>query len=725
MLIGGILLGLLLGLWAGGRLSNLALIHLRWVGLLLVAVIIRFGTEALLNAGVVIVDTLRLPLLMLGFGLLLIGLWANRGYPGLGLAFVGILLNATVIAVNLGHMPVWDDALAAAGMTAADVTSDLHVIVEGTADDFLFGLLILGDVIPVPLPIIQNVASLGDVFLSLGLGFFLFASVVRVPTELEAYEEEAIRQRLLGIAASTRLPRPEGHAVAAETGLAPSIAETAALDRAVFLGSGTTGLATPALAPLPAGPSTEFDRELVESAAAAGAFDEGVTVPGATPGAPAITLPRPSPETLERVRRHPYVRLALNGSFSALWAGQLVSLFGDRINQVALAAAVFAVTGSEALMAFVFFAAVIPNLIISPIAGTFVDRWDRKEVLIVSDLLRAAVVLLLPVAIVANVFLIYPFVFLLTTISIFFRPARVAILPGIVRRDELVTANSALWVGETMADVIGYPLAGLFILAIGSALPVAFWLDAATYIASAALLTTIVVRSPAEIAAEAGDEPPPEDEAEGAETGAGEGFVAEMKAGYRFLRTEPTLYANTIQAAVAQLTVGVLTALMASYAFFGFQGSGFDPKAIYPFLEASVGVGNLIGGFVIGLIATRIAKGRMINVGYVLTGLMTAFLGLTGNLGLALGLSFGLGVANMIFIIPSQALFQERTPSALMGRVVGFRFALVFGSMAIAMAVGGILAELTSIGLVFVLFGLVSVGAGVGGFLVPALRDAE
>ena len=226
-------------------------------------------------------------------------------------------------------------------------------------------------------------------------------------------------------------------------------------------------------------------------------------------------------------------------------------------------------------------------------------------------------------------------------------------------------------------------------------------------------------------AAEAGDEPPPEDEAEGAETGAGEGFVAELKAGYRFLRTEPTLYANTIQAAVAQLTVGVLTALMASYAFFGFGESGFDPKAIYPFLEASVGVGNLIGGFVIGLIATRIAKGRMINVGYVLTGLMTALLGLTGNLGLALGLSFGLGIANMIFIIPSQALFQERTPSALMGRVVGFRFALVFGSMAVAMAVGGILAELTSIGLVFVLFGLVSVGAGVGGFLVPALRDAE
>ena len=62
---GAILLGLLLGLWAGGRMSNLATIRLRWAGLLFLAVIVRFGTEALLNAGVDIVETLRLPLLLL------------------------------------------------------------------------------------------------------------------------------------------------------------------------------------------------------------------------------------------------------------------------------------------------------------------------------------------------------------------------------------------------------------------------------------------------------------------------------------------------------------------------------------------------------------------------------------------------------------------------------------------------------------------------------------
>ena len=78
----------------------------------------------------------------------------------------------------------------------------------------------------------------------------------------------------------------------------------------------------------------------------------------------------------------------------------------------------------------------------------------------------------------------------------------------------------------------------------------------------------------------------------------------------------------------------------------------------------------------------------------------------------------------MVFVIPSQTLFQERTPPELIGRVVGFRFALVFGSMTLAMAVGGLLAEVVGVGPVLVVFGLVTMVAGLAGLLVPAVRDA-
>ncbi len=371
-------------------------------------------------------------------------------------------------------------------------------------------------------------------------------------------------------------------------------------------------------------------------------------------------------------------------------------------------------TGSPIASAFVFVAAFVPNLIVSPIAGTLVDRWDRREVLIVSDLLRAAVVLIVPIALVTNPLFVYPLVFVMTSISIFFRPARVAILPQLVDKDELVTANSALWVGETLADVVGFPLAALFVAALGSALPVAFWLDAATYIGSALLLSTMVVRAAtAEDAAEDAE----------VETGAGQGFVAELRAGYTFLRSELTLWANTIQASVAQLSVGAITALMPTYAAVVYGRS--QAVAAYGFLEGATSAGNLLGGFVIGLVGARLAKGRMISVGYAAWGVAVAALALTGNLGVAIGIAFGSGIANMMFVIPSQALFQERTPAALMGRVVGFRFWLVFGSMAIAMAVGGVLAELIGVQFVLATFGLVSVVAGLAGFLVPAIRDAK
>ena len=93
MLIGGIVLGLILGLLAGGSIGNLAAVRLRWIAILFLAVIVRFATETAIGAHIDVVQTLRLPLLSLSFGLLLAGLWVNRSNPGLGLAFVGILMN--------------------------------------------------------------------------------------------------------------------------------------------------------------------------------------------------------------------------------------------------------------------------------------------------------------------------------------------------------------------------------------------------------------------------------------------------------------------------------------------------------------------------------------------------------------------------------------------------------------------------------------------------------
>ena len=153
MLIGGIALGLVLGILAGGNLSNLAYIRLHRMGLLFAAVFIRFGTETLLNAGFPPADLLRLPLLGGSFALLLLALWPNRNYPGISLAFIGILANAAVIVVNSGYMPIWEPALRLAGLEGADIGA-LHYVLPPPLDaNFLLHLGPFADVIPIPLPL--------------------------------------------------------------------------------------------------------------------------------------------------------------------------------------------------------------------------------------------------------------------------------------------------------------------------------------------------------------------------------------------------------------------------------------------------------------------------------------------------------------------------------------------------------------------------------------------
>ncbi|MEX1170372.1 MAG: MFS transporter, partial [Chloroflexota bacterium] len=714
VLIGGIVLGLVTGLLAGGTLGNLATIRLRSTWLLLVAVILRYGTEVLLDADVALVDTLRLPLLAAAFAFLLVALWRNRTYPGLSLAFVGILSNATVIVVNGGYMPIWEPSLRVAGFDPAEISSAIHTILPATLDaSFLLHLGPFADVIPIPLPFIQNVASVGDAFLAAGLAFFLFASIVRIPQELTAEQLEAIRSRLAGVIGPPEPGLAYELAGGLETGLTPAIAGSAALERPIVLGGAGQRLSSPS-----SGPFAADSRWTLRPALdAAGAVSGESTATG--PPATALPIPRLPVEAVERVRQHPYVRLALNGSFSALWAGQFISLLGDRLHQLALVAVVWISTESEFATGMVFFAATLPNLLLGPIAGTLVDRWDRKEVLIVSDILRAAIVLLLPLAAMANVLLVYPLIFMVTTVSLFFRPARVAILPRIVDERDLLPANSALWVGETLADVIGYPLAGIFVVALGSAVPLAFWVDSATYVISALLLTAIIVRAitPAEARAES----------EGRAAAAREGrfrFVGELKAGLRFLRSEARLLANTIQAAIGQVTVGVGIALTPAYARSVAAADEIGWEAVYGFLETGIGVGNLTGGFIIGLIGARFGRGRLVILGYAGFGLLLTLLALTDNLGLAIGLAIGQGVANMVFVIPSQTLFQELTPPNLMGRVISFRFALVFGAMTVAMGMGALLGELFGVTPVLAFFGMVTFVTGLAGLLVPAIRDA-
>ena len=726
MLIGGILLGLVLGFVFGGRLEHLLYVKLRHLPLLFIAVIVRYGLEILLRMEFGPADALRVPAYASAFGLLLFTLWRNREYPGLALAFIGIAMNGLAILANGGRMPVWDAAFHASGLVG-EITSPLHYELQATSStDFLLRLGLLGDIIPIPWWPVNNVASIGDVFLTAGLGFFLFATLVRRPHELGlgdaldaygAYDETLLAGRP-GLAGTARLPHAPGRGafeggdgdeetidLRPGTGLSSALDGTMALERPLMLGAGGIGLASPSLVPL---------APIADAAATAAA--EGA-------------LARTRRSALERIRRHPYVRLALNGSFSALWMGQVISLFGDRVNQIALAALVYEVTKSPLAVALAFVAGTVPNLVLSPIAGAYVDRWDQKQVLIVSDILRASLVLLVPVAILVNVWLAYPLVFLITTVSIFFRPARASVLPRIVPERDLMPANSAMWVAETLADVVNYPLAGLFVVFLAGSLPLAFWFDAVTYLGSAVLLSTLVVPPLLKGLAGANDDEtadgaPGTEDAPGAEADEPQGILAELKAGWSFLRNESVLLANTLQGTAGQFSLGVLTVSTFVLAKAITTEPGDAYRATYAFMETAIGVGSLVGGFAMGAISWGNRKGLMVIASYTAFGVLAILIGVVPSVPAVLGFLVLAGMANMAFVIPSQTLFQERTPPHLMGRVVSFRFALVFGGMSIAMALGGLMGGIIGPGPVIVIAGLISVAAGLAGLAFKEVREA-
>ena len=114
----------------------------------------------------------------------------------------------------------------------------------------------------------------------------------------------------------------------------------------------------------------------------------------------------------------------------------------------------------------------------------------------------------------------------------------------------------------------------------------------------------------------------------------------------------------------------------------------------------------------------------MIIAAYTLFGIGAVLLGLVNSVPAILVIAFAMGVLNMAFVIPSQTLFQERTPGDLIGRVVSFRFALVFGGMSIAMAVGGLLIGVMGTGPGFIAVGLIAMLAGLSGLFVRQLREA-
>ena len=641
MFLSTIVLALIIGAIAGGAFPRLAELRLRWSLLLVVALGLRLLVGLSRETGIG-ADIPAGWAYMIAYGLIFVWLWGNWRVPGLQIASVGIGANTLAVLLNQGQMPIWSAAYFSAGFTEAQIANDpFHFLLRtDTVAGFVASGGLFGDVIPLPIPYIRDVVSIGDVLLALGIFWAIVYSM-------------------------TRADAPSRSALAIGPG--PITRQSAA-------GTFQTGLAYADASSIPA--------------------DAGRVTAADT------DVPR---------AQSPYLRLVRNRNFSLLWVGQLISLLGDRIHVIALGALV-AGRGSELELGLTFAATAVPSVVLGPLAGVLVDRWDRRRTMIASDVVRAALVLAVPFAIEIHIGFVYLAAFLTATVTLLFRPAKTAVVPAIVEERDLVSANSAMSVPETAADLIGFPLAGLVVTALSSVIGAAFVLDAGTYIVSGVLIWAMIL--PRQL-----DKP--------AAPISVRAVWREMREGFGFLWGEAALLSNTLLSTLAQVAVGAEIVVSLLYARDVVDRGGMSFEQTYSFLLTAIAVGSVLAGIAVGAIGDRLPKGPMVIAGFIGMGLSLVAAGLVTEPVLAIIAFFFTGAMNMLFIIPTVTLFQQRTPQRLMGRVVSSRQALVFGSIAASMGLSGWLAGIIGSAPVLIVSGAICALAGLIGIAVPSMRSAR
>ncbi|TBR16470.1 MFS transporter, partial [bacterium] len=189
-----------------------------------------------------------------------------------------------------------------------------------------------------------------------------------------------------------------------------------------------------------------------------------------------------------------------NRNFFLLWIGQIISQLGDRLDQMALIAFVYQrAPGSSIQIAKILSFTIIPVFLIGPIAGAYVDRWERRRTMFTCDFLRALLVLTIPLFLfyTKNLIFIYLIIFVVFSLGRFFIPAKLSIIPDIVEKKDLLLANSLVNTTGMIAAVLGFGISGVIVEWLGA--KGGFYLDSLSFLVSGILIFLIVKKNGAHL----------------------------------------------------------------------------------------------------------------------------------------------------------------------------------------------------------------------------------
>lgn len=369
----------------------------------------------------------------------------------------------------------------------------------------------------------------------------------------------------------------------------------------------------------------------------------------------------------------------LGTGFRWLFASSLVTNVGDGIALAAGPLLVASQTSDALLVSSAFLAQILPPLLFGIVAGAVADRLDRRLIVLVVNLVRAGVLALLAVMIgtgSVSIGLVLAALFLLGTAETFADVGASSLLPRVVPREHLGTANARLQGAFILTNQLLTPPIGAFLFAIGMAVP--FAANAACF-ALGAILVTRVATDAAAVAQRPDDASAP---------GAGRGLRGEIVDGLRWLMEHPPMRTLALTIIAFNVTYGAAWSVLVLYARdrLGMDEVGFG------LITTAMALGGVIGTSAYGWLERRFSLANIMRVGLLIETATHLVLALTVSPAVALVTMVVFGAHAFIWGTTATTVRQRAVPDALLGRITGLYTVGVFGGMAVGAPIGGLLA---------------------------------
>ena len=427
-----------------------------------------------------------------------------------------------------------------------------------------------------------------------------------------------------------------------------------------------------------------------------------------------------------------------NRPFLLLWIAQAATQIGGNMVIFGLTVIISESTGSTSAVSALILTFLLPAVLFSALAGVFVDRMDRRLVLVLTNILRGLAFIAI-FLVGDHLGLIYLLNITVSTITVFFAPAEAAMIPILVPKKQLLSANGIFTLTLNAAFALGFTLIGPLIVKIAGA-PALIIVVAALYFVAAAFCWTL---PPAPSAVSTAGPSSARGRFREAEDAVGT-VVVQLREGLAYIRDHREIRWSLSYLGIAASLVGVLGVLGPNFAK---ESLGLSP-ADFVVVVLPLGVGIVMGILLLNAYGRLIPRRRVIEGGLIalgvfliamaLSGRISSFLGsatgslsgtvsiLTSLLSVVVGVAFFAGIAYASVAIPAQTQLQEDLPEDVRGRVFGVLNMLVSVASFLPILVVGPFADLLGTTVVLILVASLIIASGIASiYLRGPLRAVE